>query len=151
MYDSSDIPDIHARCNCSRRDGTQFVHSEWCAATLPPPAPPAVGVRPPACQCGVSRGDYTAHAEWCPSYTLVHPRTPSYDPPADWLMAWASGWMAGYATGHEHGTQDGEQHAAADLAAALDPMRRAAAHGIDVAIARGAWEQHQRRMGGGTA
>lgn len=76
---------------------------------------------------------------------------PVVDPPADWLMAWASGWMAGYATGHDHGVEDGEQRAAADLAAALDPMRRAAAHGIDVAIARGAWQQHQRRMGGGGA
>lgn len=70
------------------------------------------------------------------------------DPPADWLMAWASGWMAGHATGYEHGHEDGQQQYAGTLADALRPMRRAAAHGIDVAIARGAWEQHRRRMGG---
>lgn len=75
------------------------------------------------------------------------PRWPA-DPPADWLMAWASGWLAGYATGYDHGHDDGEHEYGATLAAALTPMRRAAAHGIDVAMARGAWQQQQKRMGG---
>lgn len=68
-------------------------------------------------------------------------------PPAEWLMVWVSGYLGGYATGYDHGHEDGDREHGEQLAEALDPMRRAAAHGIDVALARGAWQQHQRRMG----
>lgn len=78
-------------------------------------------------------------------------RPPAADPPADWLMVWMSGYLAGYATGYDHGHEDGEHEYGATLADALAPMRRAAAHGIDVAIARGAWQEQQRRMGGAAA
>ncbi len=76
------------------------------------------------------------------------PRWPS-DPPAWWLEAWAAGWLAGHATGYEHGVDEGYAEYGAVLADALKPMRRAAAHGIDVALAREAWAEHQRRMRGG--
>lgn len=81
------------------------------------------------------------------------PRWPA-DPPAWWLEAWAAGWMAGYATGHEHGTEAGYVEYGAVLADALRPMRRAAAHGIDVALARRAWEnqrEREHREGGAAA
>lgn len=98
---------------------------------------------------GICAGSDVHHPE-CASYTVVQPRTPSYEdgPPADWLMVWMSGWMSGYATGYDHGHADGEQEYGAQLQAALQPMRRAAAHGIDVMTARRAWE-NQRRAGHG--
>ena len=69
------------------------------------------------------------------------------DPPGWWLAAWAAGWMAGHATGFEHGVDAGYAEYGAVLADALKPMRRAAAHGIDVALARRAWENHRVRGG----
>lgn len=69
-------------------------------------------------------------------------------PPADWLMVWMSGYLAGYATGYDHGHEDGEQEYGATLAEALAPMRRAAAHGIDVNIARAAWQSQRDRETG---
>jgi hypothetical protein len=73
-------------------------------------------------------------------------------PPAEWLMVWFAGHLAGYATGYEHGYADGEQEYGSSLQEALAPMRRAAAHGIDVRMARAAWESQRARehqLGGG--
>jgi hypothetical protein len=73
-------------------------------------------------------------------------------PPAEWLMVWFAGHLAGYATGYEHGQADGEQEYGSSLQEALAPMRRAAAHGIDVRMARAAWESQRARehqLGGG--
>lgn len=88
------------------------------------------------------------HAEFMGCLLPLEPAPPA-EPDTDWLMAWASGWLAGYATGYEHGHEDGEREYGESLAEALTPMRRAAAHGIDVALAREAWGEHQRRKRGG--
>ncbi len=93
----------------------------------------------------ICNGDDPQHHPECPYF---HDDPPA-EPDTDWLMAWASGWLGGYATGYDHGHQDGEREYGESLAEALTPMRRAAAHGIDVALAREAWAEHQRRMRGG--
>ena len=134
---------------------------------LPPPPRPCPGVedgeRPLGYGCageqaGICSGGPAHHPE-CPDFrprprntvTLefdppADPRWPT-DPPAWWLEAWAAGWMAGHATGFEHGVDAGYAEYGAVLADALKPMRRAAAHGIDVALARRAWENHRVRGG----
>lgn len=108
----------------------------------------------PGGECNTDRPPAAAPVERCHHGYATAVCGPCYrgedGPPAEWLAVWASGYLGGYATGYDHGHEDGDREHGERLAEALNPMRRAAAHGIDVALARGAWQQHQRRMGGGS-
>lgn len=143
--DSCCLPAKCVKSLCTRNDDGTIEHSDRCRSYTVPPA----GRRAHIAGCD------ERHAEFI-GCLLPQPDPPAAppagtDPPTDWLMVWMSGYLAGYATGYDHGHDDGEREYGETLADALAPMRRAAAHGIDVAIARGAWQEQQRRMKGGGA
>lgn len=66
------------------------------------------------------------------------------DPPAAWLSAWMAGYLSGYANGHDDGVDVGYGEYAAVLGEALSPIKKAAVRGIDMMMARRAWENQRR-------
>lgn len=163
VYDRSDVTDY--RCQSEAPHGPHDITRSWpgkyrCPGNLPSGPPPM----PADCMVhGCTRLNARSvieHKPTCAHYELHTPparcnpatcgggpqcteNVPA-TPPAAWLEAWMSGYLSGYGNGLEDGTDAGYEEYGTVLAEALSPIKKAAARGIDMMMARRAWENQRR-------